>query len=203
MDFFQQYFQYVGDTECPVLFHRWAAISGIGAILGRNYSLHHGHFTIHPNIYGMIIGNPGTRKSTAIRMMKHLVSAAGYDKIAADKTTKEKFLIDISGEACEEYLGGAGTNGRSRAKSMEILDANLWGDTDDEISSRAAAECYIMADEWNDFTSLGNIEFYSLLGTLWDYEGVYKNRIKNGKSVSVNNPTISIIGGNTQHSLLR
>jgi hypothetical protein len=54
-----------------------------------------------------------------------------------------------------------------------------------------------MADEWNDFTSLGNLEFYSLLGNLWDYKGVFENRIKTGMSVKINEPTISILGANT------
>jgi hypothetical protein len=54
-----------------------------------------------------------------------------------------------------------------------------------------------MADEWNEFTSLGNIEFYSMLGNLWDYDGIYENRIKSGKSIRINNPTISILAANT------
>ena len=54
-----------------------------------------------------------------------------------------------------------------------------------------------MADVFNDFFGNGNLEFISLLGTLWDFSGVYKSRIKNGKSVAICNPTISILGGNT------
>lgn len=186
-DFFPRYFDYIGETECPTLFHRWCAISGIGAVLGRNMYLEHGHFQVNPNIYAMLIGAAGTRKSTAIKLMRKLIVQAGYDTIAADKTTKEKFLLDLSGESGDP----------EDTKGKNILDTNLWGDDDADVSTRPAAECYIMADEWNDFTSLGNIEFYSLLGTFWDFSGIYKNRIKNGKSVSINNPTISIIGGNT------
>ena len=187
-DFFSNYLQYVGETESPASYHRWSAIAGVGAILGRQYYLQHGHFTINPNIFTMLIGNPGTRKSTAIKMIKKLIQIAGYDTIAADKTTKEKFLLDLSGETDSDIASAARGN---------ILDTNLWGDDDLEISTRPNAECFIMADEWNDFTSLGNIEFYSLLGTFWDYTGVYRNRIKTGKSVSINNPTVSILAGNT------
>ena len=190
-DFFSNYLAYVGETECPPIYHRWCAISGIGALLGRNTHIQHGHFNVNPNIYTMLIGNPGTRKSTAIKMVRKLLVEAGYDTIAADKTTKEKFLLDLSGETDTEL-------GSKQVDAASILDKNLWGDGDDaEVSSRPNAECFIMADEWNDFTSLGNLEFYSLLGTFWDYSGIYKNRIKTGKSVSINNPTISILGGNT------
>lgn len=186
MNFFQAYFEYIGDSECPAAFHRWSALSGVGALLGRNFELQHGHFSIHPNLYCMLIGNPGTRKSTAIKLLKQLITHAGYTTIAADKTTKEKFLMDLSGDT-----------GDATDTPQDILDRNLWGDNNADVSTRPAAECYIMADEWNDFTSLGNIEFYSLLGTLWDYSGIYENRIKNGKSIAINNPTLSILGGNT------
>jgi hypothetical protein len=44
------------------------------------------------------------------------------------------------------------------------------------------------------------MEFFSLLGNLWDYEGVFRNRIKHGRSVAIVNPTISILSGNTHTS---
>ena len=133
----------------------------------------------------MLIGSPGTRKSTAIKLMKKLLVNAGYDTIAADKTTKEKFLLDLAGESGDP----------KEIKSVQsILEENIFGDSDE---GKQDAECFIMADEFNDFFGNGNIEFISLLGTLWDYSGNYKNRIKNGTSVSIHNPTVSILGGNT------
>lgn len=182
-DFITEYLRYIGDSEAPIMYHRWCAISAVGALLGRRFYLSHGHFSINPNLYIMIIGVAAARKSTAIKQMKKLMAASGYDKLAANKTTKEKFLIDLSGEDSTD--------------EKSILDRNLWGDDETELATREPAECYITADEWNEFTSLGNVEFYSLLGDLWDFEGIYTNRIKNGKSVSIVNPTISILGGNT------
>lgn len=184
-DFLSSYLQYASDTEVPATFHRWAAISSIGAYLGRRYHFDHGHFTLYPNIYCMLVGASGTRKSTAIKLFKKLIQTAGYTNIAADKTTKEKFLLDLSGEHEEDAKA---------VNTEDFLDQNLWGDTDD---SKPDAEIFIMADEFNDFFGNGNIEFISLLGTLWDYSGIYRNRIKNGKSVSIHNPTVSILGGNT------
>jgi len=185
-DFFSTYFSYVGDTESPAIFHRWSAISSVGAFLGRDYGLNHGHFTLYPNIYSMLIGSPGTRKSTSIKLMKSLLMQSGFTKIAAEKTTKEKFLMDLAGE-----------DGSETGKPEDILDTNLWGQDDENLASAPPAELFIMADEFNDFFGNGNIEFISLLGTLWDFSGVYRNRVKHGKSISIPNPTISILGGNT------
>ena len=62
---------------------------------------------------------------------------------------------------------------------------------------------YIACDEFNDFIGNNNTEFISLLGSFWDYSGMYKNRIKNGKSVNINDPTVSILGGNTPTNFVR
>ena len=180
-DFFSLYFSYTAGTEVPAFFHRWAAIVGLGAYLGRSVSISHGHFQLYPNLYCMLIGTPGTRKSTAIKTMRKLLSQAGYSTIAADKTSKEKFLLDLAGDE------------NVSAKEIDLSELNLFGDNVDQTDK----EMLIAADEFNDFLGLSNHDFISLLGNLWDYNGTYRSRIKNGKSVAVHNPTISILGGNT------
>ena len=191
-NFFSLYFEYCADTEVPEFFSRWAAMSLIGTYLGRSFSFKHGHFSVYPNIYCMLIGSPGTRKSTAIKLARNILKKAGYETIAADKTTKEKFLLDLAGEP--DFIPEQ--QGRKKSQSLNDYDLttlNIFGDTDDTSDK----EILIAADEFNDFIGLGNHDFISLLGNLWDYNGVYTNRIKSGKSVSINNPTISILGGNT------
>lgn len=189
-DFFNHYISYMADSagEVPAFFNRWSLISGIGALLGRKYYLSHGNFQINPNIYCMLIGSPGTRKSSAIKLLKKFMLAAGYDKIAASKTTKEKFLMDLAGIGEDD----------SSADTQSILDQKLWGD-DPEI--KEDAELFVMADEFNNFFGNGNIEFLSLLGELWDCDGIYESRTKNFKAVKVYNPTVSILGGNTPTNL--
>lgn len=183
-DFFSLYFQYTQQGEVPAFFHRWSAIVGLGSFLGRSVCVNHGHFSLYPNIYCMLIGSPGTRKSTAIKVMKGLLQKAGYTTIAADKTSKEKFLLDLAGEDSGSMLP---------EKEISLDTLNLFGEFADETDK----EMLIAADEFNDFMGLGNHDFISLLGNLWDFNGVYRSRIKNGKSVSVYNPTVSILGGNT------
>lgn len=185
--FLTQYLHYVGETEAPIFYHRWSAISAIGAYLGRQYSFSLGHFELYTNMYIMLIGDPGARKSTAIKTAKKIIIAAGYNTISADKSSKEKFMLDLAGEGDD-----------NEGKSLEdILTDNIFGKDDGD---GAPAEMYIACDEFNDFIGLGNMEFISLLGNMWDYNGIFKNRIKTGKSVAINNPTVSILGGNTSTS---
>lgn len=182
MDFFQSYFNYIGRSEAPAVYHRWAALTAIGALLGRRFWLEHGTFKIYPNMYIMLLGASGVRKSTSIKIMKALVKATGYSTIAADRTSKEKFLMDLAGE----------DNGSESNNMEQFLDEDLFSGSPGEDR-----EMFIMADEANDFFGVNNLEFLSILGNLWDYEGDYTNRIKTGKSISIHNPTLSILSANT------
>lgn len=136
----------------------------------------------------MLIGSPGTKKSSAIKIGAKLLKQAGYTTFAAKKTRQEKFLLDMA-EQSEDPATPDGA---------DILDQNLWGDTAaTSILDRPPAECFVAADEFNTFIGLGNIDFISILGDLWDYEGVYDYKLKNSKSVFIPNPTVNILGGNT------
>lgn len=180
---FDNYFDYVSDTEPPLVFHRWSMVGCVGALLGRQYHFPHGAFRIFPNQYIQLIGDPGTRKSTAIKMACKILSAAGYDKFAADRTSKEKFLIDLEGLMDDD--------GKMIPR----------GAMDDFLGIDAAPkEICIAADEFNQFVGHGNLEFLSLLGTLWDWDDESKpfsQRLKQSKSVSIHQPTVSLVSGNT------
>ena len=196
-DFITTYLDYTRQTECPTFFHRWCAVTSLAAYLGRRPYFRFGHFTLHPNLYVMLIGSPGTKKSSAIKIGAKLLKTAGYNTFAAKKTRQEKFLLDLAEQSERAvYLNGNAMD----ADTADILDQNLWGDTPDglpDMSDRPPAECFVAADEFNNFIGLGNTDFISILGDLWDYEGVYDYRLKNSKSVFIPNPTISILGGNT------
>lgn len=192
-DFFAAYFAYRDETEVPLLFNRWSAITALGAMLERNYCMQFGNKLINPNMYVMLMGSPGTRKSTAIKDIKSILTRTGYTTYSADKTSKEKFLLDLAGLEFDDKGNIIETE-----ITGDFLSQNLFGDLASEQEN--AAQMFIAADEFNDFLGNGNLEFISMLGNLWDYDGKYANRIKHGKSVSIYNPTISILGGNTPTS---
>ena len=186
-DLFSIYFELVRDTEPPVIFHLWALISCLGAMLGRQTWLPFGAFRIFPNQYLMLIGEPGTRKSTAIKLARKMISKAGYSHFAAEKTSKEKFLMDLEG--LEEQSD-------ERVSNSAVME-NLFGQGLNDMEPK---EMFIVADEFNDFMRCGDLEFHSMLGALWDYDDEttpYKQRLKNSKSISIFQPTINLLGGNT------
>lgn len=203
-DFLTRYLQYTENTESHKVYHRWSAIVTIGACLGRSSYIQFGHGKLFPNFYTMLLGEPGARKSSAIKLAKKLVAASGYDTFAADRSSREKFLLDLGGGSSEED-----DNGRElarevrRANGHNITEMNLWGSNS---SSSVPKEVYIVADEFNEFVSAGNIDFYTTLGNLWDWDDdgkPFEDKVKNSKSVSIFQPTISLLGGNTQENFAR
>ena len=200
---FDLYFRYVEGTEPPAVFHRWSLIGCIGALLGRQLYMPFGSSRIFPNQYIMFVGDPGTRKSTAIRKAVKLLGMAGYDKFAAQKTSMEKFLLDLEADGIDndEQVGGD-FKSKEKKSAIDIL-ASLKLKSDTEITDEVPRETFVAADEFNNFLGSGNISFQSLLGELWDWDEplrFYKQRLKNSKSVSIYQPTVSILAGNTPSS---
>lgn len=178
-----EYLRYVENTEPPVIFHRWSLLTSIGAMLERNTFYGDGYFTYYPNLYVMLMGESGTRKSTSINLAKKLIQSSGYNYFSAEQTSKEKYLEDLTmqHEDVED----------------DITTATLFGTDNKEYDDRITPS-FIVAGEFNDFIGNGNIEFMSILGNLWDWSGApYTKRLKNGRNVTIPNPTISILSGNT------
>ena len=197
-DIFSNYFNYVSASEPPIVYHRWCYLSCLAATLGRNAYFTHGHFRVFPNLYVMLLGEPAARKSTSIKLAKKLLSASGYSKFSADKTSKEKFLLDLEGLELDE----TDSNSVKQAKLEQVTNQSLWGE--DALSE--PREVFIVADEFNEFSGVGNLDFFTTLGNLWDWDDTAKpfsQRLKSSRSVSIYQPTISILAGNTPELFAR
>ena len=180
-NFIDAYLKYTEETEAPKCFHRWAIMSSLSAWLGRNFYLNFGHSRINPNLYVMLMGVAGTRKSSSIKIPVKLLKAAGYNSFSSSKTSKEKFLADL---AAMHY------DSEEEDDDLQLFDFSLQNDD-------SCAEVMVAADEFNNFCGNGNIEFLSLLGELWDFEGLYTHGKMTSKSIRVNNPLVTILSGNT------
>lgn len=163
------------NSEAPAIYHRWCAVSIMGALLGRQAWINFGVGNIYPNQYIMLMGEPGTRKGTAMGVARKLLKKAGYTRFAKDKTSKERFLVD-----------------------MKVLDNSdeMLSDLEN-LSMDAPSESYIMAGEFTDFLGQGNMDFVTFLTNVWDNLDVYEHPKLHGKSVVVQKPTVNLLGGNT------
>lgn len=162
-------------------------IGVVGAWLGRQCWFPFGSGRIFTNQYLMFVGDPGSRKSTAIKEASKLLQSTGFNHFAPKKTSKEQYLADMTGDEDEGTL--------------ENIDAFSILDTDTDVPR----ESFINADEFNVFMGPANLEFQDILGDMWDWDEPGKHweyRLKNSKHVRIYQPTISILGGNTPNNFL-
>jgi len=187
-NFLESYIKWIGESESPTTFHRWSALAMLSAWLGKRFYIKHGHSRIDSNMYVMLLGAAGTRKSTAIKIASKLIKKAGYTTFSSSKCSKEQFLVDLAKTGMPPEQETAGD---------DLLDLNLWGAEANADSSMGECEIFVNVDEFNDFVGVGNIEFLSLLGNLWDFSGDYTHSKLTSKSVLVRDPCVSILAGNT------
>lgn len=121
------------------------------------------------------MGSPGARKNTAITIAQKILVRLEYKSFAADKVSKEKFLIEMMQEDVDQ-------------EAEDILEMML----EDVI-----AEQYIVAEEFTDFTGKNNTELLTMLAKLWDNPPHYRHPKIHGQSVFVPNPTVNSLAGNT------
>ncbi len=187
---------YNAESEAPKRYHQWTYLSCVAAMVGRNSYLPFGMDNIYPNHFIMLIGSPAARKSSAIKAGTKLLKAADYTTISRGRTSKEKFLLDLSGHV--DDTGMSHNPALALSDGNKVAIQNLF-DTDlaDLGTNDEPCETLIAADEFNNYIGTGNFEFISLLGELWDVPPDYPVRVKNSKSYTINKPCVNIIAGNT------
>lgn len=183
-NFYDTYFRFVGDTESPILYHRWCAVSMVAAILGRQVYVPFGHGRIYPNFYILLVGDPGTRKNTAQTPIKRILKAAGYNKISPDRISPEAFLA---------YLSTINLQGLDEEDEIPL----------DNLVPDSPSELFVCIGEYGDFIGTGNIPFIRLLTNLWDNLDFYKHPKLHGKSIYVHEPTVNICAGITPQDLVK
>ncbi len=114
-NFIDSYLHYIGHSESPTTFQRWSIITALSAWLGKRFYLKHGHSQINSNMYVMLMGAAGTRKSTAIKVASKLLKKAGYSTFSSSKCSKEQFLVDLAATGQKDTGDGYDS----------ILDKNL------------------------------------------------------------------------------
>jgi Protein of unknown function (DUF3987) len=186
-----KYIQLAQTSEASEFLYVWAAMSGTAAILGRNVRLRFGSGYIIPNLYLMFVGDPGTRKSSAIKEMKRLMKHAGYTFWCGDKVTMQKLLADLAGVDEEGKPFQTLEN-----KDFKIDEVTLAGLGLQKVTAETV-ELFVCQDEFSDFIGLNNFGMLALFCTFWDIAEPYEYRIRTGASLHIPTPTINILGGTT------
>lgn len=202
--YLNEYLRMVEDTESPRIFHIWSAVFAVSAAMGRRCWLPFGTFDIYPNQYILLVGTPGTRKSTAASLSRKLLKqSTGVQFAPSDTGGQRQGLINaLFGEETQskEFLNGAELGGRENTiASLTALEQISNEPEDAELLAIAEADRHhlaVIASEFSRFIGQHNLSMLDFLGEV-GYDGEdYEYRTRQTK-VTLKNPLMNILGCTT------
>lgn len=165
--------------------------------------------TIFPNQYIALVGTPGTRKSTAIGIMKRqLRKSTGVRFAPADTAGQRQGLVEAmrGSDAQKEFLANVelavGENSLAGLTLEDIAQVTNLPDEDETTAFVSAADKHhimVTATELSRFIGQNNFSMLDFLGTMWDGED-YEYQTKGGL-VTLKNPLINLVSATTPTSL--
>lgn len=90
------YREFAAGNEAHENYHIWSALSAVSSIVSRKVWVPLGdYFNIYANLYVVLVGPPGAKKTTAMNIAKGLVRKVGGIPFSAQAQTKESLVLDI------------------------------------------------------------------------------------------------------------
>jgi len=94
-DWIDTFLAYTDNTEPPLLYREWVAVSVVASALQRKCFLKWGHLKWYPNLYIVLVAPPGrARKGTAMGDGKQFLTKLGIP-LAAEAITREALIREL------------------------------------------------------------------------------------------------------------
>lgn len=209
--YLNDYMAMVEETESPRLFHVWSALSGISAALGRRCRFPFGPMSIFPNQFVVLVGTPGTRKSTAMNIMKRQLRRSTGVRFAPKDTAGQRQGLVVAmqgGEEKKEFIDsielGAADNSLAALTLEDLSQVTNTPEDSEEfensfISVADKHHLMVTATELSQFIGQNNLQMLDFLVTMWDGED-YEYQTKAGLT-TLKNPLLNMISCTTPTSI--
>jgi hypothetical protein len=103
MSFLQNYRIFTSGNEAHPTYHTFSALVALSSIVSRKVWIDLGYFNIYPNLYVVLVGPPGNRKTTAMSVCKRLLRELNKENNAnptipfsAECQTKESLVKELA-----------------------------------------------------------------------------------------------------------
>lgn len=205
--YLNDYLEMVEDTESPRIFHIWSAIFAISASLGRRCYLPFGTFNIFPNHYILLVGTPGTRKTTAANQGKKVLKAATGVRFAPSDTgfQRQGLIVALQGgeDESKEFLGALEVGSKDNTLMSLTQLEEITNTPEDEraqfIDKADKHHVAIVASEFSRVIGQSNLAMLDFLGEVYDGEDIeYQTKQTH---VKIKEPLINLIACTTPVSI--
>lgn len=167
-------------SSTPLIYRRLALMTLIGGVVGRRVYVEDGDRRVYPNMYTMLVGDSGSKKSTAIDDAVAFLGMVGYKNFPNVRSSTDKFLDDFAGRIFD---------------ASDDIEAILQHDPSETRLTLAL-------DEAKDFFCAGGgSDIETALIRLYDCPDEYKTATRSAGNNVINKPYLSFIGGATPQTL--
>lgn len=171
------YLDYIIDTENPLDYSVWAAISAISASLKRRVYIWRNFVQYFPNQYICFVGPPGIGKGASIHPVTDIVNEAGTVNFLSDKITAERIIQKLADGFTKVTPTVSAVNGGGLA-TVQIQQ--------DHTATLLSKELpvFLSSSEW----------LHALLCQLWD-EHSFEYETKNKGSYKITEMCVGMLAG--------
>jgi hypothetical protein len=177
-DFIQNWVKYAEGVETPELYDIWSALATLSSIVSRRVWINQGYYTIYANIYVVLVGMPGGRKTTSMNMAKDMLRELGDIPFAATAMTKEA-LTKYMATQCQRKFTLPGTD-----------------------KEKTYTPCTLCLTELSHFLGTNSAHMIDFLTTIYDQE-VYDSKTKNKGDDIIPGPYLTILACTTPSNITR
>jgi len=173
MSFLSDYRDYCSGSEAHPTYHIFSGLVALSSIVSRKVWIEQGYFKVFPNLYVILVGPPGNRKTSAMSIAKALIRELKVVPFSAECVTKEKLVLDIY--------------------DQERAIQNIRQEWE---AQRVYSPMTVMVTELSEFLGAGSIGMINFLTTIYDQD-VYEHRTKNKGEVTVVGPYLNLLACTT------
>jgi hypothetical protein len=175
MSFLRDYLFFNECNEAHTNYHVWSAFVALASTVGRRVWIDYGHQWIYPNIYVVLVGPAGNRKSTAMFLSKDMMRQIGDTHFAAQLESREGLIKQMSSNEIAYLVNG---------------------------QPKTYMPMTVCVGELKDFLGVSLQNMISFTVAVWDQD-YYDYKTRNKEDIIITNPFLCILACDTPEWITR
>lgn len=148
-DWLEYYMKYTQRTEPPELYHLWSGLTAISSALRRKCYCNWGALRgiVYPNMFISLVGPPGGRKGTAMKIAKSFVQTLNVP-MGADSLGSTQALYKEIIDSEDSYVDPQGLTKKHKSVSIWSEEFQVFLNDRDQMLLPALTDLFDCSDSW-------------------------------------------------------
>lgn len=148
-DWLEYYMKYTQRTEPPELYHLWSGLTTLSSALRRKCYCNWGALRgfVYPNLFVSLVGPPGGRKGTAMKIAKSFVQTLNIP-LGADSLGSTQALYKEIMDAEDSYVDPQGLTKKHKSVSIWSEEFQVFLSDRDQMLISSLTDLFDCADNW-------------------------------------------------------